>query len=95
MKRYNLTVKTTPGNDTWAESSRIKITEDKAGQWIRYEDAFSDAIKTYIDFRVAGDGAKDAFKNAVKQVFYDTPEDDLTMDMIVTALKELIGEWEK
>lgn len=39
MKRYNITAETVPGNDTWAESSRIEIDEADNGEWVRYKDA--------------------------------------------------------
>lgn len=48
MKRYNITAEPIPGNDTWAEDARIKITEAGNGEWVRYED---DALAQRDAFR--------------------------------------------
>ena len=49
--------------------------------------------KSYVDFRQAKDHPKMAFKNAVREAFYDVPDDELDPEEIVAALKELIREW--
>ena len=41
VDEYANVIEEVPGNDTWAASATLEVTEDENGEWIRYEDASS------------------------------------------------------